>query len=66
MLILTRRPSESIMIGDEIVVTVLGIHGQSVRIGIRAPKHIAVNREEIFDAKLRDGTLHLPQSGNVA
>ncbi len=49
MLILTRNPGESIMIGDEIVVTVLGVKGSQVRVGIVAPKEIAVHREEIFD-----------------
>lgn len=49
MLILTRRPIESVMIGDEVVITVLGVKGNQVRLGIKAPKHIAVHREEIFE-----------------
>ena len=49
MLILTRRPIESVMIGDEVVITVLGVKGNQVRIGIKAPKHIAVHRQEIFE-----------------
>ena len=49
MLILTRRPNETLMIGTEITVTVLGVKGNQVRIGVNAPKNVSVHREEIFE-----------------
>ena len=49
MLILTRRVSESLIIGDDVIVNVLGIKGNQVRIGIDAPKDVSVHREEIYD-----------------
>jgi carbon storage regulator len=49
MLILTRKVGESLMIGDEVEVTVLGLRGNQVRIGVNAPKEVAVHREEIYN-----------------
>ena len=49
MLILTRRVGESLMIGDDVTITVLGVKGNQVRIGVKAPKEVAVHREEILN-----------------
>ena len=54
MLILTRRVGESVVIGEDVTVTVLGVKGNQVRIGINAPKHVAVHREEIFE-RIKNG-----------
>ncbi|MFT6029054.1 MAG: carbon storage regulator [Oleiphilaceae bacterium] len=48
MLILTRRVGETLMVGDEVTVTVLGVKGNQVRIGVNAPKDVSVHREEIY------------------
>lgn len=49
MLILTRRAGETVMIGSDVTITVLGVKGNQVRIGINAPRDVAVHREEIFE-----------------
>jgi carbon storage regulator len=54
MLILTRRVGETVMIGNEVTVTVLGVKGNQVRIGVNAPKDVAVHREEIYDRIKRE------------
>jgi carbon storage regulator len=56
MLVLTRRMGETIRIGPHIVVTVLGVNGSHVRIGVEAPKDVEVHREEIFERIKRERT----------
>jgi carbon storage regulator len=59
MLILTRRVGETVMIGNDVTVTILGVKGNQVRVGINAPKTIAVHREEIYERIKRE------QEGNT-
>lgn len=54
MLILTRRPQEAIRVGNEVTITVLGVEGGKVRIGITAPRHISVDRQEVYERKQRE------------
>ena len=60
MLILTRRVGETLMIGDSVTVTILGVKGNQVRVGITAPKDVAVHREEIFQRIGREAASPAP------
>ncbi len=60
MLILTRRVGETLMIGDDITVTVLGVKGNQVRIGVNAPRDVAVHREEIYQRIRSDDRVDRP------
>ena len=64
MLILTRRPAETIYIGEQVTVTVLGVVGNQVRFGIEAPRSITIDRAEIHERKKRAALG--PPNGNVA
>lgn len=66
MLILTRRIGEVLRVGDEVSITVLGIKGNQVRIGIDAPKDVSVHREEIYQRIKNESNGHEPELGNQA
>ena len=64
MLILTRRTGETVMIGNEVTLTVLGVKGNQVRIGINAPKSVPVHREEIYERIKREQQGNADNNGN--
>jgi carbon storage regulator len=66
MLILTRRVGETLMIGNDVTVTVLGVKGNQVRIGVNAPKDVAVHREEIYERIKREEELDSRAGASVA
>jgi carbon storage regulator len=66
MLILTRRVGETLMIGDEVTVTVLGVKGNQVRIGVNAPRDVAVHREEIYERIKREQAQAAAEGGEPA
>lgn len=66
MLILTRRVGETVMIGNDVTVTVLGVKGNQVRVGVNAPKDVAVHREEIYERIKREEDLDGRAPGTVS
>ena len=60
MLILTRRIGETVMVGDEVTVTVLGVKGNQVRLGVNAPRSVAVHRQEIYERLQKEDAANSP------
>jgi len=65
MLVLSRQRDETIMIGDDIEITVVDIRGEKVRLGINAPPHISVHRKEVYEAIKREKQARADASGGV-
>ena len=63
MLILTRRVGETVIIGEQVAVTVLGVKGNQVRLGVKAPKDVSVHREEIFERIKAEQLAAAPKTG---
>ena len=64
MLVLTRKPNESVIIGDTIAVTVLAVEGEQVKLGITAPKEVAVHRREVYE-QIRKANVEAAQSSSA-
>ncbi len=65
MLVLSRQPDEAIIIGDDIIITIVGVRGDKVRLGISAPAHIPVHRKEVYEAIKREMENSSGQGGKV-
>jgi carbon storage regulator len=57
MLVLTRKPDQSIMVGNDIEITILEVRGEQVRLGIRAPRSVTVHRKEVYDQIRQESAL---------
>ena len=66
MLVLSRQPDEAIMIGDDIQITVVGVRGEKVRLGITAPPHVPVHRKEVYEAIKAEAEAQAEASGKPA
>ena len=66
MLILTRRIGETLMVGDEVTVTVLGVKGNQVRIGVTAPNDVAVHRQEVYEKIQKEANVSQPGAESQA